>query len=169
MAEPHWASYVGMATGIVGAFTGITGAIVSIVAYRRSTRTKLLELRLQLRKQAGDLREAHASLPDLLARADRSRKAVAAARGRFRSGMMERWNEEIIQDRETIGALEESIPARDETFEALNEKALESKLIEVHNLSRKVDRMKTKYDRAIAEDDNERDQISEDHRTGPTR
>jgi hypothetical protein len=77
MADPHWTSYVGMATGIIGALTGIIG-------YRKASSLKSLDLRLELKKATHNaLTDVH-QIEELINRASKSRQAVAAARGMFR-------------------------------------------------------------------------------------
>jgi len=46
MQATNWLSYVGTATGIIGAITGVAGAIVSYLSYRKIHTLKSLDLRL---------------------------------------------------------------------------------------------------------------------------
>ena len=53
----------GTVTGIIGAITGSVGCITGLISYRRSQRIKALDLRLELRKLASDVRAEVEALP----------------------------------------------------------------------------------------------------------
>ena len=66
-------------TGIIGAITGPAALVLAWISYRRSQQVKALDLRVELRKQASDVRAAVSELPDLLEQSRASRIAVLAA------------------------------------------------------------------------------------------
>jgi hypothetical protein len=68
-------------TGIIGAITGAAALVLAWISYRRSQQVKALDLRLELRKQASDVRAAVSELPDLLEKSRASRIAVLGAMG----------------------------------------------------------------------------------------
>ena len=105
MADPHWTSYVGMATGIAGAIMGYLG-------YRKANSLKSLDMRLELRKAVTDLTTSYTELNGLIDSANQSRINMAAATGRFRSGMMQLWNSELETDKAAIVQLGEIITNR---------------------------------------------------------
>jgi hypothetical protein len=164
MAEPHWTGYVGMVTGLIGAVTGIAGAIMGYISYRKSNRFKALELRLELRKAVSDV---HADLPqlkELIDKANKSRQAVAAARGMHGSGAMEVWKNSIKADKVEMGGLFKRAPKVESTYDTLEIKELESELIAVHKLQGEIRGLRDKYLEAIRSDDENRKQIREDDR-----
>lgn len=164
MAEPHWTGYVGMATGIIGAITGIAGAIMGYVGYRTGTSLKSLDLRLELKKAANDVQSNLSQLDKLIGHANQSREAVASATGRYKSGMMEKWKQEVEADKNTAKQLLQNAPAADKSYDDLTPRELESTLVEVHRLQVQVDGLRNKYDAAVRADDEERKHIREDVR-----
>jgi hypothetical protein len=157
MAEPHWTSYVGMGTGIVG-------LILSVVSYRRTNNIRELELRLQLRKAANKALLDLATLKELLPSARRSHDHVAAARGMFRSGAMVLWREKYQEDEAKLKALVEASLATSDDFASLDLKALETKSADVHKLQLEIQQLTDKYRGTLAADDAEREQIRADIR-----
>src|SRR5450759_3809039 len=98
MSDPGLLSYVGAITGTIGAITGIAGATMGYISYRRTGKMKALDLRLELRKAANDLRSTVEGLPSILAQAKGSRIAVLNARGLLHSSMMDQCNTELDKD-----------------------------------------------------------------------
>jgi hypothetical protein len=164
MAEPHWTSYVGMVTGIIGAITGVSGAIMGYVSYRRSASLKSLDLRLELRKAVNDMQSGLFQLEQLIEHANSSREAVAAATGRYRSGMMAKWRQDVETDKSTAKQLSQQAAATEKDYDNLTPKELESTLVEVHRLQVQVNELRNKYDAAVRADDKEREHIREDAR-----
>ncbi len=157
MADPHWTGYVGMVSGIAG-------AVLSIISYRKSSSIKNLDLRLELRKEINNTHTNLAHLTGLLPHANNSRRAVAAATGNFHSGNMQRWNNELEIDNEQLTSIAEKAPDLEASYDSLNTKELESKLIEVHSLQSEINTLVNKYQSAIDSDDSERNHIREDIR-----
>ncbi len=142
MADSHWASYVGMATGIAG-------AVMGFLAYRRSTQIKALDLRLELRKADDDLIATFENLDKLLSYANKSRERVAAATGGLDSGAMVLWKQELVADTKKLDELK----AKHED--------LESKLVDVHRMQGAADALLGKYKSALASDDERRKELRE--------
>lgn len=162
--EPHWTGYVGMISGIVGAITGVAGAVMGYVGYRRSTSLKSLDLRLELRKAGNNVQAGLSQLEELIEYADHSRKAVAAATGRFGSGMMVKWKQGVEVDKDVVKQLSQTAPPADKNYDDLSPKELESKLVEVHRLQVQLDELREKYDAAVRADSEERKHIRENAR-----
>jgi hypothetical protein len=160
--EPNWTGYVGMITGIVGAITGVAGAIMGYISYRRSASLKSLDLRLELRKAGNSVQEGLSQLEKLIEYANDSRKAVAAARGRFGSGMMVKWKQGVEVDKNVVKQLSQNAPSADENYDDLSPRELESKLVRIHRLQVQLDGLREKYDAAVRADDEERKHIRED-------
>src|ERR1039457_3731066 len=118
MSAPAWLSYVGAITGIIGALTGIAGAVMGYVSYRRSTQLKALDLRLELRKSAADIRGTLVGLPNLFERAKKSRLAVTATTGQ--SGANEQWLRELEADLSSFEGLEAIFPAAPDDYMSLS-------------------------------------------------
>ena len=85
MINTEMLSYIGALTGVIGAIAGIAGSIMGYFSLRRTGEIKALELRLELVKAATDVFQKIDSVGDLLARAKKSRDAVAAATGMYHS------------------------------------------------------------------------------------
>jgi hypothetical protein len=123
-----------------------------------------VDLRLELRNALGDLHEGVRNLIELIDRADKSKQAVAAAKGMFRSGMMKRWQSDVQRDKNEIFEITKSSPASDEKFLNLDEQSLESKIVEVHKLQNRVNSLRDRYASYLSGDDEARRQIAEDNR-----
>jgi len=159
MSDPHWTSYVGMASGIFGALAGIAGAIMGYIGYRKSKDIKSLDLRLELRKAVVELQASYSELDGLIDRSHRSRTIVAAARGRHGTGEMDEWNRNVEIDRATIAQLSDAIPNEGEEFKNLNTEELESKLVDIHKTQGEVNQIRDRYNAAMIEDDRQRDHL----------
>lgn len=164
MSEPAWMSYVGMATGVVGAVTGIAGAIMGYVSYRRSNSLKSLDLRIELKKAVNVAHVSLQQLDSLIDDANKSREGVASATGRFKSGMMQKWKNEIHEDKNKVKLLHQNAPEANKSYDDCGPKELESKLVEVHQLQVQIDSIRSKYEAAVRADDEERKHIREDIR-----
>jgi len=162
--EPHWTGYVGMITGIVGAITGVVGAIMGYVGYRRSTSLKSLDLRLELRKAGNNVQAGLSQLEKLIEDANHSREAVAAATGRFGSGTVVKWKQDVEVDKNVAKQLSQNAPPAEKNYDDLSPKELESKLVEVHRVQVQIDELREKYDAAVRADDEERKHIKESAR-----
>jgi hypothetical protein len=68
MTDPAWLANVGAAAGVVGIVSGVAGMVVGIASYRRVSRMKALDLRLELRKESTAARALIESLPALIDR-----------------------------------------------------------------------------------------------------
>ena len=157
MAESHWTGYVGMVTGIIG-------AIMALISNRKINRLKTLELRLDLRKAVNDIHTELPQLRDLIDKANRSRRNVAAARGMSRSGQMGIWENEIKADRTKIGEIFRRAPKVESTYDKLNVRELESELVAVHQLQGEIRTIREKYREAIRLDEEQSKQLREDER-----
>ncbi len=165
MSEPHWASYIGMTTGIIGSITGIAGAIMGYISYRRSNSLKSLDLRLELKKAVSDVQADLSQINKLIEQAERSKISVAAAMGMSGSSSLQKWNQDVETDKKTLIQLVKSAPSINKNYDDFMPYELESELVEVHRLQVQVDELKNKYEAAIRADDETRKQIREDART----
>jgi len=151
---------VGIVTGIIGAITGPAGCVIGWISYRRSQQIKVLDLRLELRKQVSDARANIEALPALLERARTSRGAVRSAMGRGQqSGDNLIWKTEFENDLKAVQALASEIPDAQEMYQRSKPQKLENKLVEVHTLSAKAAQFRNKYETALASDDKDREFI----------
>jgi hypothetical protein len=154
MADAHWTSYVGMVTGIAG-------AVMGLLAYRRTTRIKALDLRLELRRAEGDLIATLEKLDKLIPYANQSRERVAAASGGLDSGAMVQWKLELDVDLKKLEDFKAQQPSKDANHSGLKPEELESKLVAVHRLQGLTNALKSKYESALAADDERRKEIRE--------
>jgi hypothetical protein len=145
-----------MITGIIGAITGIAGFAMGYVSLRRTRGMKALDLRLELLKAEADVRAISSSLPALLERADKSRKAVAAFEGSLDSGAMSiTWKNELMADNAKVRALVTRIPAQSD-YRGLPPEQLEPRIIAIHGLRTELDQIQEKYNSALAKDERKR-------------
>ena len=162
MAEPAWLSWVGGIAGVIGAVTGIAGAILGYKGYRRADALKALDLRLELRRAEADLRVGLKSLSAHINNTNASRQAVASALGTLRTGAMASWSEQVKSDSKEVASM---IAAwkNGTDHSSVEEKALESALVAVHEATTRCRHLRTKYDRELALDDKEREEIRSRH------
>lgn len=165
MSNLDMLSYTGAITGIIGAVTGIAGAIMGYVGYRRSMEIKALDLRIELRKSISDLSDEIQDLPNILDQAKRSRTAVAAATGRYKSGAMQHWLAQWEADQKSLETFDIGFNELNINHFQDDHATLEASLIEAHSLLTSVRRMRHKCEIGIESDDRERDHIREDIRT----
>lgn len=161
MSELGWPDYVGMISGAIGAITGIAGAIMGYISYQKTNSMKTLDLRLELRRTATQLLADLAQLKDLIDYADKSRTAVAAATGMLHSGQMVIGNQGIAADKKKVMELDATAPKAKDEYQALTERELESKLVDVHRLQISAIELINKYEAEVAKDDEGRRHIKE--------
>jgi hypothetical protein len=167
MFSPGTLGMIGAVTGIVGATTGLAGLVFSWINYQRAQQIKALDLRLELRKQVCEVRAVVDELADLLQRSRKSRLAVRAAKGSAQSGAVVGWIAEWESDLKAAHDLAREVPNSDETYQHSEHPSLETKLVEVHALATKAARLRDKYQKELASDDREREDIRADIRARP--
>jgi hypothetical protein len=150
---------IGIITGLVGMFTGVGGFVMGFLAYRQSGKNKVLDLRLQFRRDMNALRATLEHLPGTMDAARQSRGRVLAASGLGRSGNEQIFNQAWEVDKAAVKAL----VARARTIEgddfSLSGKDLELILGEVNRLILEASRYADKYHGAIASDDSRRSEL----------
>ena len=156
MADPHWTSYVGMATGILG-------AVLGFISYRKSNKIKSLVLRLEYRKAINDCTSAISKAEELLPYANKSRERVASATGSFHSGAMQQWKQQYEEDTNKLSELSGKAPSSGAHYDSLSPKQLESRLVDIHALQNEVDVLVNKYQTALDADDKARECIRSKH------
>lgn len=152
-------SLIGIATGAVGTLTGIAGCIMGYLSLRRTGEIKALELRLELVKAAADVFHKLDSVGDLLARAKKSRDAVAAATGMYHSGAREQWQRQNDADHESLGVLNDDFDELNVDFSRHDMRELEKALSGMYALRTFLDGIAERNLQSIAEDDRMRETI----------
>jgi hypothetical protein len=165
MSEPAWLGYTGAVTGVIGAVTGIAGAIMGYVSYRRTEQLKTLDLRVELRKLLTDVRALCADLREVMTRASKSRKAVAAATGGRSSGAAMKWETDLADDQGLLKSIQSQLPESNSTFARSSQSELEERLLHFFALQGQAVGLREKYQSALAADDRQRDHIREDTRS----
>jgi hypothetical protein len=164
MSDPAWLPYVGVVTGAVGMITGVTGMVISIANYRRVSRMKALDLRLELRTISNATRATLDGLPDLIGRAEESRNRALTPVGHGPgSGAHILWTTACTADREAVEALRARLPDAGEDFSTLSPVELASKLLDMRDLNAKGMGLRDKYNNALAADDRTREQTRAEH------
>ena len=129
------------------------------VSYRKSNRLKSLDLRLQLRKEECTAKLELTSLGELIERANTSRQRVAAAMGVSRSSLMDKWKVRVDEDKAILADMLMRAPNNDDNYEVMGEKELESRLVKVHELRKKIDRLLDSYNNELKYDEKSRESI----------
>jgi hypothetical protein len=118
-------------------------------------------LRINLRKQVGTLNNSLTDLNQIIDQARISRRAILGARGLSRSGAMDASEKGFQKDIEELFSIKKQVPHNNETFESLDSKALENKIVDIHNLQKRGDSLQEKQRASIHSDDESRKQIAE--------
>ena len=149
-----WLSVLGAVTGVIGAITGVVGAILGLKGYRRANAVKALDLRLELRKAVSDARSGVQALPKLMGESMRSRRATLSARGVLIGEEMRVWEKSYSADLKEVDSLNDELPSNAEDHARMNDHAqLESSLVNVHRLTRRIDALTMKYEKELAKDE----------------
>jgi hypothetical protein len=156
-------TYLGAATGICGCITGIVGALLGIKAYRRTSRDKVLDLRIQLHRDVRELTLQGQQLLKTISFGLRSRAAVSSALGMALSGSTQIFSQEAVTDMTRTAELEQQLVGIDELTEPDNLAFLERRLVEVHGVGVELRQLKSKYGAALAQDDADRNRIASRH------
>ena len=164
MPAPAWPNYIGTITGIVGALTGVAGAVMGYISYRRVSKMKALDLRVELRKTKVATAEVLGQLLGLIGKAKESRVAVAVAKGTLLTGGMEVWKDQVQTDLSAVQALQVDFHRIPNDYGNLTHAALEEHLISVHTLQTKATTYADKYRAELAADDRDREHIRADVR-----
>jgi hypothetical protein len=157
MTNTDLLSYVGAITGVIGAVTGISGAIMGYLSYRKAGAIKSLELRLELMKVGVEVFQKADDLGALLTRAKRSRDAVAAATGMYKSGAREKWMRQFAADEESLATINESVDDLNVDYSTSTLQQLEKAIGELHALRVIVQGISERYATFISEDDRARE------------
>jgi len=142
MADPHWTSYVGMATGIAGAITGL-------YSLHKANKLKSLDLRLEIKKSLNDI---YINLPQaykILNDANNTHMAVASMKGRIQSGTISIWKKDVEADKDKLNQLSQEINNIDLKCAKLNQNELESMIIEIHKIKVNLLDIKGRYAEVI--------------------
>jgi len=161
MADPHWTSYVGMFSGLIGTLTGIAGLIMGYVSYKKSNQIKKLDLRIELKRSIEDTTLDSKKLLEQMEKAFNSRIHVASATGRSDSGWKKKWKEEFEANQTKAYELANKLTEENTNYDQLDPKGLENKLIELHKIKINIHRLFEKYSETLAEDNEDRKHIRE--------
>lgn len=164
MAEPHWTSYVGMGSGLIGSITDISGAIMGYISYRRSNKLKSMDLRLELCKAVSDIHTDSKRLIELMATTSAARQVLWRKRGLQKTPAMKQFTNKVVVDKKKIAKIRESISEDRSVYDKLNIKDLESWLVSVHKFKSEIQNLIDKYSDFSRSDKKECEQIRADHR-----
>ena len=147
-----WASVSGWLSNHGAALPGIIGTIIAIAAYQRAGRIKALDLRVELRKAEADFRRVVESLSPSMEYANRSRIAAMAAQGLTRSGAELGWQADLRADQEHAQALAADVAPSPLDYAGASLKAMEDRLVTLHELIRRAEGVAAKYAETVAAD-----------------
>lgn len=150
---------MGTITGVIGAISGVAGSIMGFIAFRHSRELKAADRLMELRKLRNDTHILSIKLTETLATAKISRERVLAATGKFKSGSMEKFNENYTFDMNRSVELAQEIPLGDYDFSSLSRSEMEEKIIELDMTKRWIESIFQKYKDSIASDDQIRKEL----------
>jgi hypothetical protein len=157
MADPHWTSYVGMASGMAG-------VLMAFFSGMKINKIKSLDLRIEFKRTLIDSDRELNSLQERMAQANRSRTNMSAALGRTGSGMMKQWAEDFEKNQGKLERLKLEIPDKDEKYGKLKPSELEDKLIEIHALQGRISTLTDFYTESMKKDEDDGRQLKDDRR-----
>ena len=152
MPDPNTVDYFARIIGVLGAITGVGGLIIAIAANRKVQAMKSLDLRLELRKGVNDLRLSFEKMPGIINYADKSKHAVASAKGVSLSGGMKRWEKQVADSKTQLAALSLKIPDASEKFENLSTSELENEIVKTHDTQQRMNALESFFKEALVQD-----------------
>ncbi len=154
MAAPDWVSYTGM-------LTGLAGAVVAILAFKRSGEIKSLDLRVSCKKDIVELDELIDSLRSTFEKSKESRPRILSAIGKFRSGSMVVWQQQVDADMNTIQELLNRRDTIQPKIDQTDPVRLEALLVNVHEIKVKVISLLDKYENELKKDEIESNRLKD--------
>ena len=161
MADIYWVDYV-----VAG--TGAAVFVLGYVRYKWRKQVKSRSMRIGLRNDINHAIVSFEQLRKLLPHANKSRKTIAAATSNLESGAMQLWHEEFAIDTGLLAKISDEMPSPESNNESLSRKELEQNIIDIHHLQSQIERLSTKYNAAIQEDNQIRTDIENASRTSIT-
>ena len=148
----------GDALSVIGGVTGVAGVVVAILAYKRTTEAKAIDLRLEFGRSVESVRQELISLRILVKQADSTKNATAAMLGALKSGMMAAWSQQVKSDNETINALSSELELIEKTRLGSSFGVLTSVITRVYAIQATVKRVRERYERSVAESERMREE-----------
>lgn len=132
--------------------TGIAGLVLAFVSYRKSSKVKVLDLRVELRREINEIHAVAKALAEIMETAPRSKQNIMAALGKFKSGETEQWMRKYEEDHERYARIVGQLPQEDLQYRDKNEKQLEELLIETHRMKVELGQLLDRYDASLEAD-----------------
>lgn len=148
---------------VVSALAALASAIYAFKTYRATEDLKKHDFVLQLQTANETLRSAVKELPNLLAQANRSRRAVYAAQGLGGGSVWEQWAARVAEIETEIQALQQRLPA-EVRFDELSLSDLRELIVITHGLQERATGAAGCMRGYMHEDDRRREQLANDHR-----
>ncbi|WP_223573884.1 hypothetical protein [Xanthomonas citri] len=164
MSEQSWLAYAGAVAGVIGAITGVAGALLALLAFRRTGQLKSLDMRLELRRTESTLQSDIHDLLPLLERSKTSRTRLASAQSMLNSGATKHWFSQWSADMAIADELVSSSSVLDVDCFLMSQTELESRLVTVYKLQRRVSDLTNKYEQFLIEDEAGREQVQTNNR-----
>jgi hypothetical protein len=130
-------------TGDVAVWITGIGAAVSIAAFWRSGRVRVLDLRTELRKQAAELRLALKDLESTIPFAVESRERVTSVTGQ--TGALQGFRQEAETDAAEVKALQAKVAGIEPIPFLAGYDAIEQRVVIAHEVSIRVTMLREKY------------------------
>ncbi len=152
MSEPTWISVTGIATGLIGAITGVAGSIMGFVSLKKVNAIKAIDLRIELKKLSSAVRVSLEELDARMRQSDLSRRRSLAARGMFKSSMMDQWQARLEEDQQKVSSLTSEIAKAMADVDALGIEHLEHRLAYMHETLLRIQSLAESYKEALDSD-----------------
>ena len=130
---------------IIAITISIGGLIVAALAYRRAGNLKKLDQIVEVGRSQNGLQESYNSLTTMHGSALDHRKKVMAAIGKFKSGDMQRMENEWNAGADAIAALEKEVANGSRSPNSMSPSNLAALLVEIDGVKRSVDLLVGRY------------------------
>lgn len=148
----------------LSALASASSAIFAYLTYRATVSLKKHDFILQLATANETLRALVNSLPELLKRAEASRKAIDAAQGLLESGTGKAWQDRMALIQTEVQSLQGRLPG-EEDLNRRSLRELTNLLATAHKDQLISANLVRELEQGLEADDRRRGQIREDHRS----
>jgi len=138
--------------GLTSVIIGVIAVIISFFTYKKASSIKLIDLRLELKKELNHLHRIYNDLIPLMDNANTSRINTLAARGRTNSGERKRWDSEHVKNEKEVVSFERYTSSSNTNINSFSDNQLEEEIIIVHKVLVDLKAISQLYEASIIED-----------------
>jgi len=148
---------------VVSALAALASAAYAYKTYRATVDLKKHDFSLQLQTANETLRGAVKDLPDLVAQANSSRRAILTVQGLSGGSVWNQWAAGVAEAEAEIRALQNRLPG-EERFGEISLSDLRELIVITHGLQARATKVAVAMREAMQQDDQRRQQLTEDRR-----